>query len=70
MPSEWDPDITIRPRGLKEAIAVCDPGSEYAFELIKVSKLRQLNRKRFLRAMYAAALGFLLLFGSQLLRSF
>ncbi len=53
---------------LKESVAGCDPLNEYTFELIKVSKLREIKRKRFLRALFAASVGFLLLFASQIHR--
>lgn len=54
---------------LMEAAGRCDPLSEVAFELLKVSKLRELKRQRFLRALFAAGVCFVVLFTSQLLRS-
>lgn len=47
-----------------------DPAQEIAFELLKVSKLRELKRKRFLRALFAAGVCFLVLFVSQFMRVF
>jgi len=38
---------------------------ELAFELLKVSRLRELKRRRFLRALFASGVAFLVLFGSQ-----
>jgi len=54
---------------LKASIAGCDPLNEYTFELITVSKLREIKRKRFLRALFAASIAFLVLFGTQIFRS-
>ena len=53
---------------LKQSLARCDPINEFAFEVLKLSKLRELKRKRFLRALFLAAVAFLLLFTTQLLR--
>jgi hypothetical protein len=55
---------------LKEAAGRCDPISEIAFELLKVSMLRELKRRRFLRALFAAGICFAVLFASQLTQSF
>lgn len=41
---------------------------ELAFELFKVSSLRELKRNRFLRALFAAGLAFVVLFVGQLVR--
>ena len=54
---------------LKEAAVRCDPMSEVAFELLKVSTLRELKRQRFLRALFGAGVCFLVLFTSQFMRS-
>lgn len=54
---------------LKSALAKCDPVDELAHELLKVSMLRELKRQRFLRALFAAGISFLLLFSFQVLRS-
>jgi len=53
---------------LKASVVGCDSVNEYTFELIKVSKLRELKRKRFLRALFAASVAFLFLFGTQIFR--
>ena len=54
---------------LQEALSRADPALEYAFELLKVTKLRELKRRRFLRALFATAIAFLVLFLSHLGRS-
>lgn len=48
--------------GLRAALARCDGIDEYCFEVLKVAKLRELKRRRFLRAMYAAGIAFAILF--------
>ncbi len=53
---------------LKASVVGCDPVTEYTFELIKVSKLREIKRKRFLRALFAASVAFLFLLGTQIFR--
>ncbi len=55
---------------LKVAVDRCDPINEVAFELLKVSKLRELKRRRFLRALFGAGICFVVLFTSQFMRSF
>ncbi len=55
---------------LKVAVDRCDPINEVAFELLKVSKLRDLKRRRFLRALFGAGICFVVLFTSQFMRSF
>ncbi len=45
-----------------------DPLDELSFELLKVSGLRDLKRRRFLRALFAALVSFVFLFVVQLLR--
>ena len=47
---------------LRDAVEQCDPVDEMAFELLKVSGLRELKRQRFLRALFAAGLCFIFLF--------
>ncbi len=47
---------------LRTSISRCDAIDEYAFELLKVTKLRELKRKRFLRALFATATAFIILF--------
>lgn len=59
--------------GLEDLISAAgdaDPAHEIAYELLKVSRLRELKRQRFLRALYAAGVCFLVLFASQMHRSF
>ena len=51
-------------------VADSEPRREVAFEIIKVSLLRELKRQRFLRALYAAGVSFLFLFAAQMLRSY
>jgi len=53
-----------------EAADGCDWRREIAYELMKTSALRDLKRQRFLRALFAAALGFLLIFLGQVLHGF
>lgn len=50
---------------LMRAASRADAIQELAFELLKVSRLRELKRRRFLRALFAAGVAFLVLFGSQ-----
>lgn len=47
-----------------------DPAHEIGYELLRVSKLRELKRHRFLRALFAAGICFLVLFGSQVSRAY
>ena len=47
----------------------CDIRAELSYELMKVSALREFKRVRFLRALYASGLSFILIFTAQLLRS-
>ena len=56
-------------RELVQAAQRADPVSELAFELMKISKLRELKRQRFLRALFAAGISFLVLFAAQLIQS-
>ena len=53
---------------LRQSVARCDPVNEFAFEVLKLSKLRELKRRRFLRALFCAALAFVLVFTTQLMR--
>ena len=55
---------------LKESAAQCDPESEIAYELLKVSRLREKKRQRFLRALFASGFCFGLLFIDHLIRTF
>lgn len=54
---------------LRNAAASASYSDELAFEVLSVSKLRDLKRKRFLRALFAAGASFLILFASQAWRS-
>ena len=47
----------------------CDIKTELSYELMKLSALCDLKRTRFLRALYAAGISFILLFASQLMRA-
>jgi len=55
--------------GLRQAAEQCDLIDEYAFELLKVSNLRELKRKRFIRALSFAAIAFVFLFAIQYLQT-
>jgi hypothetical protein len=46
-----------------------DPKKEVAYEILKTSGLREIKRRRFLRALWAAAISFVALFIGQLLRA-
>ena len=62
------PDRFAGPDEVIEAAKQCRPEQEVAYELLKVSQLRELKRQRFLRALFAGALCFVVLFGFQILR--
>ena len=47
---------------LRAALMRCNAIDEYCFEVMKVGKLRELKRRRFLRAMFAAGFSFAILF--------
>lgn len=51
---------------LESAVADCDWLHELSFEVLKVSKLRELKRGRFVRALFATAFSFATLFAFQL----
>ncbi len=55
-------------KALKEAVGRCDPIIEVSFELLKVSQLRELKRRRFLRALFSAAVVFLFIFATHFIR--
>ncbi len=63
-----EPERHDNVEALKASVAGCDLLNEYTFELITVSKLREIKRKRFLRALFAASVAFLFLFGTQIFR--
>ena len=50
------------------AMVRCDPIIEVSFELLKVSQLRVLKRRRFLRALFSAAVVFLFIFATHFIR--
>ena len=47
---------------LKDAVDASDWSQELSYEVLKVSKLRELKRIRFIRALYTAAFSFAILF--------
>ncbi len=51
------------------AVEAGDPKKEIAYEIVKTAGLREIKRRRFLRALWAAAMGFVVIFLSQLLRA-
>ncbi len=55
---------------LKEAVARCDPIKEVSFELLTVSQLRELKRRRFLRALFSAGVVFLFIFAHHFIRAY
>ena len=55
--------------GLRQAAAKVSYVDELAFEVMSVSGLRDLKRQRFLRALFAAGLSFLVIFLSQMFRA-
>ena len=62
----FEPSPKASIEDLKSAVRNCDPLDEVAYELLKIANLREIKRRRFLRALYAAALAFLVLFASHL----
>lgn len=65
-----DPTKHRNVEALKTAAQRCDPLTEYAYEILKVSKLRELKRARFVRALFASAAAFTVLFAGHLLGAF
>ncbi len=63
-----DPTKLGSVKALKEAVERCDPIIEVSFELLKVSQLRELKRRRFLRALFSAAVVFLFIFATHFIR--
>ena len=51
------------------AVDDCDVKIEIAYEILKTAGLREIKRRRFLRALWAAAASFIVLFLGQLLRA-
>ena len=64
-----DPSRLETVQQVTEAAGRAVPEKEVAFELLKVSKLREVKRKRFLRALFAAGFCFVVIFTSHLMRS-
>ena len=52
-----------------EQLAASDEARELGFELLKVSHLRELKRRRFLRALFVTGLAMVLLFLAQMVRA-
>ena len=65
-----DPTKHTSPEDLKKAVLGCNPLTEFAYETLKVSKLRELKRTRFIRALIVAAIAFATLFIGHLLGAF
>ncbi len=63
-----DPTKVGSVKVLKEAVDRCDPIIEVSFELLKVSQLRELKRRRFLRALFLAGVVFLFIFATHFIR--
>ena len=63
-----DPRRHTSVEGVMHAAQRTDPVRELAFELLKVSNLRELKRRRFVRALFATAVSFLVLFGDHFSR--
>ena len=51
------------------AVEAGNPKKEIAYEIVKTAGLREIKRRRFLRALWAAATSFLVMFLGQLLRA-
>ncbi len=64
-----DPNKLGSVEDLSSAARRCDPVNEFAFELLKVSKLREWKRIRFLRALFAGGFCFAVIFADHLSRS-
>ena len=54
---------------LVKAAETCDPIDEVAFELLKISELRENKRKRFVRGLVGAGAAFAVLFANQLFQA-
>lgn len=52
-----------------EAVDASDPKNEIAYEILKTAGLREIKRRRFLRALWAAAVSFVVLFLGQVIRA-
>ncbi|MBL4740297.1 MAG: hypothetical protein JKY12_04840 [Sneathiella sp.] len=65
-----DPTKLSSVKALKDAVDCCDPINEYSIELLKVSQLRELKRRRFLRALFMSAVAFVFIFATHFIRMF
>ncbi|NKB54203.1 MAG: hypothetical protein GKR97_18665 [Rhizobiaceae bacterium] len=65
----FSPDQFLTPSDYLEALQKADPIAERTHELLQVSHLRSLKRKRFLRALFSSGIAFVALFAAQLWRS-
>jgi hypothetical protein len=63
-----DPTKLGSVKALKNAVGCCDPIIEFSFELLKVSQLREIKRRRFLRALILSAVVFLFIFATHFIR--
>lgn len=61
-----EPESLTSVEDLRASIAKCDPVNEYCYELLKISKLREKKRRRFLRGLIWAAFAFAILFISHI----
>ncbi|MEM7717625.1 MAG: hypothetical protein AAF222_00345 [Pseudomonadota bacterium] len=61
-----DPESLPSVEKLRASVVKCDLTSEYCYELIKTSTLREIKRKRFLRGLIWAAFAFAILFLSHI----
>ncbi len=63
-----EPDTFKSVQDLKATVSRADLTEELCYELLKISRLGELKRKRFVFGLYAAAFSFMVIFMSQLLR--
>ena len=65
----FHPESYNSPAALVDAASNCDPQYEIAYELLKMSELRESKRKRFISGLVGAGLAFIVLFSSQIYES-
>ncbi len=65
-----DPTKLGSVEALREAVDRCDPINEVSVELLKVSQLREVKRRRFLRALFATAVAFIFIYATHFIRVF
>jgi hypothetical protein len=53
---------------LRDALQTANPIDELIYEQLKISELRELKRKRFLRALFAAGICFIVIFSGHVVR--